>query len=172
MMFALWIAVTFRRPWRRAWPNANSAMRVDARAVITFRLSTTPGTIVCSRPEYRSSVFSRTMTRSTPAKRAGTPGRLRTGRRLAYRSSALRRPTLTLVNPFPIGVPMGPFSATPVRRTESSSSAGIAVPVRSKASTPAVCRSQSMATPEASRMARTAPVTSGPMPSPGTSVTV
>ena len=49
--------------------KANSAMRVEARSVMIFRLSTTPGTTSCSRPEYRSSVFSRTMTRSTSVKR-------------------------------------------------------------------------------------------------------
>ena len=46
----------------------------------------------------------------------------RTGRRLANRSSALRRPTLTLVKPPPIGVVTGPFSATLLRSIESSSS--------------------------------------------------
>ena len=66
MMLALWIAVTVLRPCRRACSNANCAMRVDARSVMIFRLSTTPGTTSCSRPAYRSSVFSRTITRSTP----------------------------------------------------------------------------------------------------------
>ena len=42
-MFALWIAVTFFRPCRRACSKANCAMRVDARSVMIFRLSTTPG---------------------------------------------------------------------------------------------------------------------------------
>ncbi len=64
MMLALWTAVTFFRPRRRACANANSLMRRDAFSVMIFRLSTTPGTTSCSRPEYRSSVFSRTMIRS------------------------------------------------------------------------------------------------------------
>jgi hypothetical protein len=64
MMLALWIAVTFLRPCRFAYSKANSLIRRDAFSVITFRLSTTPGTTSCSSPEYRSSVFSRTMTRS------------------------------------------------------------------------------------------------------------
>ena len=34
----------------------------------------------------------------------------------------MRRPTFTLVNPSPIGVVTGPFSATLLRRIESSSS--------------------------------------------------
>ena len=37
-----------------------------------------------SMPLYRSSVFSRTIIRSTFSKRVGTPGRVRTGRRLAF----------------------------------------------------------------------------------------
>ena len=53
-MFALWIAVTFLRPCRRAYWKANSEMRVDAFAVMIFRLSTTPGTTSCSSPAYRS----------------------------------------------------------------------------------------------------------------------
>ena len=39
----------------------------------------------------------------------------------------MRSPTLTLVNPWPIGVVTGPFSATLFRRIESSSSAGSAL---------------------------------------------
>ena len=82
-MLALWIAVTFLRPALRAYSNANRAMRVDAFSVMIFRLSTTPGMISCSSPAYRSSVFSRTMIRSTSVKRLTMPGRFFTGRRLA-----------------------------------------------------------------------------------------
>ena len=110
------------------------------------------------------------MTRSTPWNREATPGRLRTGRRFAYRSSVLRSPTLTLANPVPIGVVTGPFSATLLRRIESMSSTGSACPVRSNETTPAWKRSHSIDTPEAARIRRTASVTSGPMPSPGMSV--
>src|SRR5688572_5056454 len=137
-----------------------------------LRLSTTPGTITCSRPAYRSSVFSRTIIRSTFVQREATPGRFLTGRRFAYRSSALRSPTLTLVNPSPIGVVHGPLSATLFRVIESSSSAGSVWPVFSNAVTPASCRSQSIATPVASSTDVTAAVTSGPMPSPGINVSV
>jgi hypothetical protein len=51
MMFALCTAVTRLRPFVRAWSNANAAMRDDAFSVMIFRLSTTPGTIWCSRVE-------------------------------------------------------------------------------------------------------------------------
>ena len=124
MMFALWIAVMRVRPIRVAYANAKRAMRVEARSVMIFRLSTTPGTTSCSRPEYKSSVFSRTMTRSTCSKRDRTCGRLETGRRFAYRSSAFRSPTFTLVKPSPTGVVTGPFRATRLRRIDSSSVVG------------------------------------------------
>ncbi len=51
-----------------------------------------------------------------------------TGRRLAKRSSALRSPTFTLVNPPPTGVVTGPLSATLLRLIDSSSSSGSGVP--------------------------------------------
>ena len=51
MMLALWMATTFRRRSRRASWKAYSAIRREARAVITFTLSTTPGAIWCSMPE-------------------------------------------------------------------------------------------------------------------------
>ena len=54
---------------------------------------------------------------------------------------------MTLVNPVPIGVVTGPFSATLLRRIESMSSTGSACPVRSNESTPAWCRSHSIETP-------------------------
>ena len=65
-----------RGPIRRACSNANCAIRVDAFSVMIFRLSTTPGTIWCSRPAYRSSVFSRTMTRSTSENRLVDAGQI------------------------------------------------------------------------------------------------
>mmetsp|Transcript_39788 Transcript_39788/g.88439 ORF Transcript_39788/g.88439 Transcript_39788/m.88439 type:complete len:223 (-) Transcript_39788:615-1283(-) len=67
MMFALWTADTFFRPWSLAYLKANSATRELALRVITFKLSTTPGTTSCSRPEYSPSVFSLTVTRFTPS---------------------------------------------------------------------------------------------------------
>src|SRR5262245_59236282 len=111
------------------------------------------------------------MIRSTLPNRLFTPGRFRTGRRFAYRSSALRRPTLTLVNPSAIGVVTGPFSATLFRLIDSSRSPGSEWPWRLNAMTPASWRSHSMSTPVAWKMRMTAAVTSGPMPSPGMSVT-
>src|SRR5947208_11460508 len=146
-------------------------MRVDAFSVMIFRLSTTPGTISCSSPAYRSSVFSRTIIRLTFSIRLVTPARFRTGRRFAYKSSALRRATLTLVKPSAMGVVTGPFSATLLRLTESSSSTGSDWPWRLNAITPASCGSHSIGTPATLKIRTTAAVTSGPMPSPGISVT-
>jgi len=45
MMLALCTAVTLRRPFARAYSNANSATRCDACSVINFMLCTTPSTI-------------------------------------------------------------------------------------------------------------------------------
>jgi hypothetical protein len=59
-----------------------------------------------------------------PSYLEATDGMFQTGRRFANRSSALRRPTLTLVNPPPTGVVTGPLSATLLRLIESSSSSG------------------------------------------------
>ena len=86
-----------------------------------FKLSTTSLTTSCSRPEYRSSVFSRKITMSifTSWKRVFKPGSVNTGRTLANRSSCLRMATLTLLKPPAIGVVTGPFNATPVRSTDS-----------------------------------------------------
>ena len=50
MMFALWMATTLRRFSRLTRSNVNSAMRREARAVITLTLSTTPGATSCSIP--------------------------------------------------------------------------------------------------------------------------
>ena len=73
-----------KRVYRKLSPfDAERAALVDATSVMIFRLSTTPGTTSCSRPAYRSSVFSRTSTRSTCSNRDGMPARRRTGLRFA-----------------------------------------------------------------------------------------
>ena len=77
-----------------------------------------------------------------------------------------------LGKPPPIGVVTGPFSPTCVRSMESISSFGMYSLYFSKASAPAANVSHSNLTPVASRMRTTASVTSGPMPSPGMSVTL
>ena len=59
--------------------------------VITFRLVTTSFTTSCSRPEYKSSVFSRKITMSifTSSKRVFRPGSECTGRTLAIQIEML-----------------------------------------------------------------------------------
>ena len=99
------------------------------------------------------------------------PGYVLQGRRHAYSSSSCRRATLTERKPVPIGVVIGPFSATPFSLTESSVSSGSGVPASSITSTPACRTSQSSSTPVASRTRRVASVSSGPVPSPGMRVT-
>ncbi len=75
----------------------------------------------------------------------------------------------------PIGVVIGPLMATPLRRTESIVSCGSGVPADSMMSTPASWTSQSNADPvvaaAASSTRRVASDSSGPVPSPGISVT-
>src|SRR4029079_14047174 len=56
------------------------------------------------------------MTRSTSSYRLGTPAIDRAGRRLAYKFSAWRRPTLTLREPDPTRVVTGPLSRSSCRR--------------------------------------------------------
>ena len=70
-----------------------------------------------------------------------------------------------------MGVVIGPLSATPFRLIESSVSGGSGVPAVSITSTPASRTSHVNATPVASSTRRVASVSSGPVPSPGTSVT-
>ena len=51
MMFALWTAVTLRRPFSaRVLEREPGDARRRAVAVMTFRLATTPGTTSCSSP--------------------------------------------------------------------------------------------------------------------------
>ena len=94
------------------------------------------------------------------------------GRTLAYRSSVWRKVTFTDLKPLPMGVPMGPLRATRFFWIESSTSCGSVVPAFSATPAPALCTSQSMATPEASSTRWVAAHTSGPMPSPGINVMV
>ena len=73
-------------------------------------------------------MFSRTMIRSTSSKRVRTPSYDLHGRTCAYMSSSFRRPTLTERKPPPTGVVIGPLSATPFSRIESSVSWGSGLP--------------------------------------------
>jgi len=96
----------------------------------------------------------------------------RTGRTLAKVSKSLRSVTLALFSPKPTGVSRGPLSATRVSLMDAMVSLGtpLARP-RLKTSAPASCSSHAMRTPVASRIARVAATTSGPMPSPAITVT-
>ena len=104
-------------------------------------------------------------------KRLGTPGSDFAGRRQAYRSSATRKATLTERKPEPTGVVMGPLMATFVDRTDSTTSSGSGAPPRSIATAPASWRSQTIGTPLAAITVSRAVASSGPVPSPGMSVT-
>src|SRR3954454_11841565 len=88
-------------------------------------------------------------------------------------SSSLRSATLTERKPPPIGVVIGPLSATPVSRIASRTSGGSGLPpCFSITSAPASRTSQSSSTPVASRTRRVASVSSGPVPSPGMRTTL
>ena len=82
-------------------------------------------------------MFSRMTTMSTPENRDGTPGRLRAGRTAANRSSPCRRATLTLRNPVPTGVVIGPFRAVRLDSIDRMTRSGSGVPSRSRAASPA-----------------------------------
>src|SRR3954464_11826400 len=113
------------------------------------------------------------MIRSTSSKRERTPGWLLHGRTCAYMSSSLRSATLTERKPPPMGVVIGPLSATPVSRIASRTSGGSGLPpCFSITSAPASRTSHSSSTPVASRTRRVASVSSGPVPSPGMRTTL
>src|SRR5213080_2500869 len=83
-------------------------------------------------------------------------------------SSSLRSATLTERKPPPMGVVIGPLSATPVSRIASRTSGGSGLPpCFSITSAPASRTSHSSSAPVASRTRRVASVSSGPVPSPG-----
>src|SRR3954452_15423302 len=87
-------------------------------------------------------------------------------------SRLLRRPTLTERKPPPTGVVIGPLSATPLPRIDSSVSSGNGLPsLAAIDSSPAERTSHSKSTPVASSTRRLASVSSGPVPSPGMRVT-
>src|SRR5918994_4957693 len=96
---------------------------------------------------------------------------LRAGRRLAYSPRAWRSVTLTLRNPSPTGVVIGPFSATLLRLIDSRTWSGKGVPCSAMTASPASTTSHSKPIPVASRTRRDASASSGPMPSPGIRVT-
>ena len=113
------------------------------------------------------------MIRSTPSYRARVlPGIDRTGRTHANSSSDCRKRTLTLRQPPATGVCSGPLMAIRLRRIDSIASSGSGESPWSTAVLPATTGSHSIRPPVTKSTARTiALLTSGPMPSPGRSVT-
>src|SRR3982074_1079837 len=118
-----------------------------------------------------SSVFSRPITKSRSSRRLRAPLYALTGRTSAKRSSSWRSATLTLRNPLPTGVVIGPLRATLFLRMEASTGSGSGVPNLAMAASPACWTSQSNSTPVASGTRTVASQISGPTPSPGTRVT-
>src|SRR5258708_15168069 len=116
-------------------------------------------------------VFSRTIRKSRSSRRLRAPLYALTGRTSAYRSSSWRKATLTLLNPEPTGVVIGPLRATLFLRMEASTGSGSGVPNFAMAASPACWTSQSNSTAVASRTRPAASKISGPTPSPGTRVT-
>src|SRR5438309_2378401 len=112
-------------------------------------------------------MFSRTTTRSTSPRGAGTPGYVFAGRRFAYRSNSLRSATFTERKPLPSSVVRGPLRPTLLRRMDSRAAGGNGVPHFAIAGTPISWRSHSTFTPVASIARRVASTISGPVPSPG-----
>src|ERR1700674_1602621 len=118
-----------------------------------------------------SSVFSRTITKSRSSRRLRAPLYALTGRTSAKRSSSCRSATLTLRNPLPIGVVIGPLRATLFLRIDASTCSGSGVPNSAMEASPAWWTSQSNSTPVASMTRTAASQISGPTPSPGMRVT-
>ena len=138
-----------------------------------FRLSTTPGTTSCSRPEYRSSVFSRKMARSSGR---SLKARLQ-ARQHAHRAEIDVQAQLLAQRHVDAlvaaadgrgGRPFQPHAgALPARRTRRRESAGRTRPAPARRPPRAPIPSS---TPVASTARTVASATSGPMPSPGISV--
>src|ERR671918_144987 len=109
---------------------------------------------------------------SIDSKRESTPGYRRQGRTLAKRSRSWRNATLMDRNPVPTGVVTGPLRATLLRTIDAITCSGSGDPWVSMAGSPAAWTSHSIPQSRASTTRRVAAATSGPMPSPGISVTV
>ena len=173
-MLALWTAVTLacgRAPGRTR--RRTATMRVDARSVMIFRLSTTPGTTSCSRPAYRSSVFSRTSTRSTSLEPRRDARQVVDRPQVGEEVERLAQAHVDAREARPDGrrqraLERRPCCARSSRAARAAASCrGARAPRRPRRAVPT--RSSA---PEAVRIRTTAADTSGPMPSPGMSVMV
>ena len=127
---------------------------------------------MCSIPEYNPSVFSLTITKSISSYLDLIPLKLFTGLKFTYKSKVCLSVTFTLLNPFPTGVVTGPFIAILFLFIASITCSGSGVPYSSMTPAPASTFSHSISTPVDSTTFTIAAATSGPIPSPGISVTL
>ncbi|CDE22151.1 unknown [Amedibacillus dolichus CAG:375] len=147
-------------------------IRSLALRVMIFVACTVSSSITFSTPTYKSSVFSRKVTRSTLGNGVTIAGFDFAGRIFAYKSYLLRKVTFNERNPLPIGVVIGAFKSTLFLSKEAYASSGISFPFRSYSIAPTSKHSNVTFAFADFKISNTASQISGPIPSPRNTVTV
>ena len=172
MMLAFVAHVTVRRPSARASSNAKRTIFSQPLREISFSVCATPGDCMCSMPAYRSSTFSRTMTMSIPRPLYGvvTPGlSRRTDVRVGLEELPQRDVRALLAEPdrrLERALEDDPRLADRLDRLGRHARGRACLKISAPAS-----RSSSTFAPDASTTRWALRTTSGPIPSPGMTVT-